>query len=287
MELFPPISYVDNYRSGYSTYSLNFQTSKKNKLDYFRPISGEKYNDKKPILIFGCSFAFGAGLEDNQTISSKLSAATKRTAYNFGICATGIQHMLALIKNPNLYNKITQTPEHIIYIYITDHIIERLQTNIYPSPMTTNGINLTYKFKDNRLILDYKPFYNFSKNFIVKSLYYQADLKRRNEDQATKEYNAKLVKQIFIESKKEIEKKYPNIKFTIIRYEVEDDNADIFEMPQMWSDLENEGFTVIKSSDLIGRKYKYHSQDTNEDYYHPSEQAWDMLIPPLIKKLDL
>lgn len=194
--------------------------------------------------------------------------------------------MLALIKNPNLYNKITQTPEHIVYIYITDHI-ESLQANIFPSPMTANGINLTYKLKDNRLILDYKPFYNFSKNFIVKSLYYQADQKRRNEYQAIKEYNAKLAKQIFIESKKEIEKKYPNIKFTVIRYEVEDDNADIFEMPQMWSDLEKEGFTVIKSSDLIGRKYKYHSQDTNEDYYHPSEQAWDMLIPPLIKRLNL
>lgn len=286
IEIFPPISYIDNYKDDYSFQSLNFQMSKKNNLDYFRSTSGEEYNDKKPILIFGCSFAYSYGLDDNQTISSKLSTATKRTVYNFGICAAGIQHMLALIKNPNLYNKINQTPEHIIYIYITSHL-ERLQANIFPQPMMANGVNLQYKLKDNSLILNYKPFYNFSKNFIIKSLYYQSDLKRNNGEQTTKEHNAKLAKQIFIESKKEIEKKYSNVKFTIIRYEVEDDNADTIEIHQMWNDLEKEGFTIIKSSDLIGRKYRFNSQDTNQDHYHPSELAWDLLIPPLVKKLNL
>lgn len=39
--------------------------------------------NKKPVVIFGCSFAYGEYLNDNQTFGYKLSKQTGRTVYNF------------------------------------------------------------------------------------------------------------------------------------------------------------------------------------------------------------
>ena len=116
---YPPVSYIDNYRASFSPQSFHYFYSKKNNIfngNYFRPReTKEAYNNKKSILIFGCSFAFGAGLNDNEIISSKLSEKTKRNVFNFGICASGISHMLALLQNEQLLGKI---PPRICYIYL-------------------------------------------------------------------------------------------------------------------------------------------------------------------------
>ena len=285
-ELFPPITYIENYKADFSPNTIIFQNDGNNHLNYFRPISGKDYKNKNSILIFGCSFAYSAGLEDSQTISEKLSRYTKRTVYNFGINASGIQHMLHILKNKKLYNKIENKPEHIIYIYIPSHI-ERLRANIFPSPMMTNGMNLKYKIKNNKLTLDSSVLDIFSKTFIIKSIFYNIDILRNNGTLENKHYNEILATEIFKESRKIIKEKYPNIKYTIIRYEVEDDYGQNIEPNGLWKRLEEEGFNVIKSSDLIGRKYRYYSEDTNEDHLHPSEAAWDLLIPPLVKKLNL
>ena len=91
---------------------------------------------------------------------------------------------------------------------------------------------------------------------------------------------------ILKETKKELETRYPNIKFIIVRYQLEDDDT-YREAPFMWEELEKQGFTIINSEDLIGRKFKYHSEDTNVDEYHPSEKVWDILLPPLIEKFNM
>lgn len=280
-DIFPPISYSDNYKIDFSPQSYNFLT--KNIPSFRRTIT--KYEEKKAILIFGCSFAYGFGLTNKETVSNKLSEYTQRTVYNFAIPATGIQHMLELIKNPDLYKELS-LPEHMIYVYIPGQM-KRLRADIFPGPLDTNGINLKYELKNNKLKLVKSPLNIFSKTFIIKSLLYQKDLKRNNSSIENKNYNALLAKAIFNESKKILEAKYPGIKFTILRYETEGDEAEYLELEEMWNDLEKDGFSVIKSSDLIGRKYKYHSKDTNIDDYHPSAYAFDILIPPLAEKLNL
>lgn len=272
--------YINFYQDYFSPQSYNYLI---NNIPAFRPTL-TKYSDKKSILIFGCSFAYGCGLTSKETISNKLSEYTQRTVYNFAIPAAGIQHMLKLIKTGICLTNIS--PEHIIYIYIPSHI-NRLRADIFLNPLYINGINLKYELKDNKLKLVKSPLNIFSKTFIIKSLLYQKDLKRNNSSIENKNYNALLAKAIFNESKKILEEKYPGIKFTILRYETEGDEAEYLELEEMWNDLEKDGFSVIKSSDLIGRKYKYHSQDTNIDECHPSAYAFDVLVPPLAEKLNL
>lgn len=194
--------------------------------------------------------------------------------------------MLPLLHNKNFYQYIKQEPEYAIYLYIPEHL-QRLKANIFPSPMMSYGINLQYKIKNNNLIINKRPLNSFSKTFIVKSLYYQQDLYRNNDNLENKYNNFILANEIFLESKKLLQEKYPNIKFIILNYEVEDDNSELVELPFMWDILKKEGFIVINSSDLIKRKFKFSSDDTNEDEYHPSEHAWDLLVPKLINELNL
>lgn len=286
LEIYPPISYIDNYRSEFSPQTFTFQIKNKKLIETYRYKYNDNYKNKKSIIIFGCSFAFGELLEDNQTISYKLSNITKRNIFNFGMNACGIQHMLSLLQNEVLYKYIKQDPEYIIYVYIPDHLY-RLKENIFPAPMTTNGINLQYKLINNTLMPDKKPFNMFSKTFIIKSLYYQFDLNRNIETKEQKYNNFILANELFLESKRILQEKYPDIKFVILNYECEDDSPENIELPFMWDVLKQEGFIIINSSDLIGRKFKYYSEDTADDDYHPSEKAWNLLVPKLIERLNL
>ena len=77
--------------------------------------------DLKPIVLFGCSFAFGFGIDDEQTFSYKLSKYTNRTVYNRGLCGGGIQHVLYQLRREDFYKEIPE-PEYVIYLYISNHI---------------------------------------------------------------------------------------------------------------------------------------------------------------------
>ena len=96
-----------------------------------------------------------------------------------------------------------------------------------------------------------------------------------------------MANELFLQSKKKLEEHYPNIKFVILKYNVENDYELNYETPFMWDFLEKEGFIILDTKDLIGRKFVSNSKDTVKDGYHPSEYAWDLIIPPLIKKLNL
>ena len=47
----------------------------------------------KPILIMGCSFAYGAGLKDDETFSYKLGLETGRPVYNRSIMGGGLSNI--------------------------------------------------------------------------------------------------------------------------------------------------------------------------------------------------
>ena len=286
LKIYPPISYIDNYKSNYSTQSYIFQKRNKNNFNYFRNnIYNKNYNNKS-IIFFGCSYTFGAQLSDEQTLSNKLAKKLNINVYNFGICASGIQHMLSLLQNNNFYNLIKEEPKYAIYTIIPDHF-GRLQKYIFPSPMMANGINLQYELKNSKLKKRYIPLNLFSKSFLVKSIYYQIDTKRNDFEPNIKEQNNLLAYYIFTESFQILKKKYPNIKFIILRYETEEDLAEEYENEKIWENLKKQGIIIINSSDLIGRKFKYASEDTCEDQYHPSEKAWDLLVPKLIEQIEL
>ncbi len=282
----PPRKY-SNYlfgNIGYTISSLKY-LSKKN---FRKNFANSDDNKKPPIILFGCSFTYGTMLEDNQTFSYKLSKLTKRNVYNYALEACGIQHMYYFLSNKKFYKNISSAsypPPYVIYVYIPSHL-QRLTSNIFPNSLSSNGCIVLYTLKDNNLKLKKMPSFLF-RSFLIKKIFYLIDKKN---NKMTIENNYKkfiLANELFLQSKKQLEKRYPNIKFVILKYNVENNWEDGYEMPFMWDVLKKEGFIVIDSKDLIGRKFKYNSEDSVQDGYHPSEKAWDLLVPKLVKKLNL
>ncbi len=285
--LYPPPKQYISFFTNEVGYTLNQLKDFPENQDFFRSnIANSDLNTLPPIIIFGCSFAFGTFLNDNQTFTYKLTKLTKRNTYNKALEACGIQHMFYFLSNEKFYNDFSSNPpEYVIYVYIPSHL-QRLNSNIFPESLSLNGKLLLYKLKDNDLKMEKNTSILF-KSFLIKKIFYLIDEKN---NQATLENNYKkfiLANELFKQSKKKLEEHYPNIKFVILKYNVENECDLKYEMPFMWDVLKKEGFIIINSEDLIGRKFKDFSEDSTYDGYHPSEKAWDLLIPQLVKKLNL
>ena len=258
------------------------------KLRYYREnIYNNMSNQKnQSIIVFGCSFAAGWLLKDEDVFSNKLSKYTNRNVYNMSLPACGIQHMFHLLKDEifhkYIYKNEIKTPEYAIYVYIPSHL-QRISSITFPSITTSNGDNLIYELNKKKLVeKQYFPFIH--KFYLVKKINLLIEKQHPPTDIEIKYKNFAIANELFVESKKILEKHYPNIKFVILKFSSENDFS-IYELPFMWDVLEKEGFIIVDSKDLIGRIYT--KEDTAEDNFHPNAQAWEELIPPLVKKLKL
>jgi hypothetical protein len=76
------------------------------------------------VLFFGCSYAFGHGLDDDQTLPYQVetkSSGRWRTL-NFGVDAYGPQHMLALVESGRVRRIVASSPRYAIYEAIPQHV---------------------------------------------------------------------------------------------------------------------------------------------------------------------
>lgn len=253
---------------------------------YFRTLEQDNAN-KKSIALLGCSFTYGDSLSDEETFSHQLYEKTKGyDIYNWGICGAGIQHMLYLLKDIKVLNEIKNPPEYVIYTYIPSHI-ERIRY-YYFTENTSNFIAITSKFDSHKnIVLEKdvffpKPFY---KTFIMKLLF---DLKSKYEKINETKYfneNKEMLYQILLQTKQIINNKYPQTKFVILIYDENPSNDFHFYMKDYFDKLQQNGFIIIKVDDLIGAEQK--NKERQKDGFHPNAQAWNLIVPKLIEKLNL
>lgn len=279
-----PSSYFKYYDNNWFGHSITSYKNYYQKLSTrFRGDIISKENINRPILLFGCSFAFGCSLEEEQTFAYKISTLTKRNIYNKALEACGIQHLYYLLTHKEFYDTLPQNPEYAVYVYIASHL-DRLNNYIFPNEMTSNGAYLHYELKDNNLKLR-KELPILYKSFLIKKVLSKIDEKNSLDNTIIKEKIGNLAVKLFIENKKLLQEKYPDIKFVILRYYSDGGGSADNEMPDMWKKLENEGFIILNSMELIGRIFTV--EDTVWDRCHPSEDAWEELIPQFLQKLNL
>ena len=278
-------SYLNFWRSNewytqsvtsYKTY-FNFLSKK------FREDNVSDANKKGSILIFGCSYAYGSLLENDETFGYKLFNLTNRNVYNRAIQACGIQHMYYLLEHDELYKTLPDNVEYVIYVYIPSQI-DRIVKNIFPTPMLTNGAYLKYELKEDKLKLkqDYPFLY---RSFIVKKIFSLIDEVNSLSNQKIKDKAINTAIKLFSESKILVQKKYPKSKFIIIRYYQDFDNRNFYENDFLWQELDQKGFIILDTRDLIKREFT--KQDTTTDGLHPNSESWDLLVPKIVEKLKL
>lgn len=234
---------------------------------------------KKPILIFGCSYAHGYGLEEDKNFSSQLAKLTGRPVYNRSLGGMAPQFMLYQVSNDEFYD-IVPKPEYVIYVLIESHIarVNIGQNNIYTRYVFYSEKN---DGGDKYLVRNYlkEIFYRSSLVYLIRT---KMDYSRmRNKP---KKHEIEKLEYHFIDAKREMEKRWGNdIKFVVLFY---DEKKYVTKMSSLISDLEKEGMIVVDINKLSNIDFKEEEYKLSGDT-HPNAKAWEVLTPLLIRKLGL
>ena len=261
----------------HSSFNQTYELLKKR----LRQPVGMEYNSR-PILLMGCSFAYGYHLPEKDNLQSQLSYLLKKPVYNRAYeLWWGLQTMLFQSRREDFYQEIPN-PEFVVYVLIRDYIVRINSAYIntfhrYP--------HLHYKLKDDKdkvIITTVMGIYdNFS---FLYNLFMFKKCTIFHSMLVSEQESFDLMKHFFIQTKKEYDKHWKNYKFIILVYEENQGVREYFERVD-WKTLEKEGFIVVTTSQLIGRVLDLHEDVLQEDNYHPSSLAWKIIAPPLASNI--
>ncbi len=228
----------------------------------------------KPILFMGCSFTYGDGLSEDETVSAKTAKLTGRPVYNRAGKGFGLDQYLYLSKRNDFYTKIPE-PEYIIYVYIYDHVNRISKFKIHPLWL---DFQPRYKLKNNKLV-EMKP--KFYDRFLFVEVF-QYNYNYRTHKITENE----LVEKYFTEAQTEFKKHWPNSKLVILLYPLEHSKGPL-DSSLIWNDLREKGFTVIDLTELENYKLDFNADEYVVDGYHPNGKIWDLILPKILKKLGI
>jgi hypothetical protein len=100
----------------------------------------------KFLLFFGCSFTFGLGLQDNQTLPFYTACHLDNyMPYNYAFGGYGTQQMLPKLQSDALPDEIKEAEGVAVYVYIAWHVV---RTAGFMSVYNGWGRNMPYYFID-------------------------------------------------------------------------------------------------------------------------------------------
>lgn len=247
-----------------------------------RKIFGEKYS-KNPIIILGCSYAYGHCLEKEKTFPYLLSLETKRPVINFANCGSEILDNLEVLSvylnnNPNKL-ELVKNADYIVYLYMWDHI-----NRIISNERLLQYYNKIYQPSFFDRILE--------KLFVFHFLNINIKKKKIIDKYPNSEKSTLYLKNVILYSYKELKKYAPNAKMIIILYDekISDEyllstikySADVINST-MWQELEKEtkgDIKVLHTKDITGFVFDK-DWKTDEDFaeWHPNARVWEYFTP--------
>lgn len=283
------ISYNDNITEEFVAKRLEYTGESHNQFCGEERIKfGENYK-KNPIIILGCSYAYGHGLQREETFPYLLSNLTKRPVYNFGTCGSEALSSLAFFYNETKEEPI-KNPDYVIYIYMSDHINRYMNINtIYWNYNLIFGSNYNKyqkKISDIPLIKLILSYWELNKilNF-------------NNEDYKQYFHNSEIyLKKVILSINKEIKTLYPNTKMIIILYNDKvarlysplktKFDSEMLYYSDIWDELSKEtDITIVRTKDITGflfdKNYKIKADIAD---WHPNAKAWKVFTPKFAEK---
>lgn len=242
--------------------------------DFRTPAVGKSYKGNKDIVLAGCSYAYGTGIEQEETFGEELARNLHDyKIYNAALEGGSPRETLYLLRNykkcaeQGIFPENSANTKYFIYTFIGDQgrilflDIFRISP-VFKAYKDNNGIErLAYTEKRSIFDKSYIKFF-FGYNYSPK-------------------LNDRMIKATtlyFSEMKLDVKKAFPNAKFILFVYDDENYDYD-------WSILEKEGITVLKLEEMSDipiasdEKYLYKS--------HPNGLAWQIVVPILIKNLNM
>lgn len=255
---------LSHYKEAYINY--NFDSFRK--YVYREPII--KNNEKRAIILFGCSFTYGDYLKDNETFGYVLSEYYDKTVYNFGVSSGSPREMLYMLSNSERYLPKVDA-EYVFFVYIGAQVRRLLFDNWPLESYSRPG----FKVIDGNIV-----FYTQRKFSIKRLIFYrtisQIIAEKRISNGDISAYN--LLNLFFLQSYKKIKQQYPNSKFIILVY----DETGL----EKWNQLIDNDIRIIKLWNIVDVDYYTQSYQVKDDP-HPNKKFWELVVPALSKKLKL
>ena len=248
-----------------------------------RIINGQNYSGNA-VLLLGCSYTFGQYLQPSQTLGHKLSSKLKKTVYNFGIPGLGTCDILRVLHTDKNIKYIKKPVNIVIYTYMYDHYSRCPQDYA------------TYEFLRKNDYLD-ETYTFFDKFYLIKNFKRKIFENRFKKHENYYPYLRKMI----LSLKNKTSKMFPNSIFILFIYEdyeknlnmfhqdMNDDAKTIINNQDFWNCFKKEDIYVVRSSDFIGRTMNLPKERVKDDRCmtpHPSEYAWDELVPHLAKYIN-
>lgn len=145
---------------------------------------------QSPVLFFGCSFTFGHGLNDDETLPAFLHASNPEqwNAINMGYDGYGVHQTLAMLETQMEKDLLReQIPKAAFYTAITDHVfrgVGRLNHNIGPKYKLDNKARVIPRDKEslNGRELKYKAKWLLAKSSLLRRVLFSYTSLSREED---------------------------------------------------------------------------------------------------------
>lgn len=230
-------------------------------------------------LFFGCSIAFGEGLEDNQTLAYSFQQETGKNAYNFAVSGHGTNNVLARLQYKNISDLVAEKNGVGFYIFFWDHIYRGIGSMARYTAWTNNEPYFTMEdgklvrrkmFKDGRKNISRAYEYLYQSN-IVK--YFEMDLPLR-----LNESHFDLISEMVLESKKKYKQQFGNDDFYMVIYPAYKVYTED-QMKQFKAMLKKKGVKCIDLSDFI----EYSPKHTLNGDAHPNAET-NLLVAKELKK---
>ncbi|MBS0289654.1 MAG: hypothetical protein JSS07_06435 [Proteobacteria bacterium] len=181
---------------------------------------------KGAILFFGCSFTFGVGVNDNETLPYQVGSKLQGQAnvYNFGYGGYGPQQMLSALEQGLVDKIVLEQPKHAFYVAIPSHIVRSAgltSWNIHDPKYDLDEKGEIYyagHFDEKTISLPHwvqQCYSQLNKSYLWQKI--QASLLRKINDRDIDRYI-----KIVIKAKTIFEQRYPQAKFNIIYWNIAD-----------------------------------------------------------------
>ncbi|MBR1616861.1 hypothetical protein IJ670_01785 [bacterium] len=251
--------------------------------------------NKKPIAILGCSFAYGTDINQQDTLAYKLQAMTGRKVYNYSTPAQGLQYVLYKIQHSSFFDKSSPSMDYVIYVFMEDHTRRMYKTFRvfedkyeylkYLPDKSNKEFPLKTNVKDKIGLIDYIRETQVIKRIEEMFVWLIPDSKKFD-----------FLKLHLLCANKILKKKHPTTQMVVIvcnsKAYLKNHKENSFLKPfrtSRWHELEKEGIKVIN---FDTPQYDFLSQpeyNTKSDTYssHPSGLTWDVVAPVVIKELKL
>lgn len=247
------------------------------------PAEPDNPSPKKPIIISGCSIAYGIFLPFKDTLGYKLSQLTGRTVYNRGMSSTCISHVLYELTKTNIYDNYP-SPDYFFFIY--DPALHSERVNTLTFNPTSQIEYLRYKLKNEELKISGYDFVNIP--YISSLSLYRHLMFNANVHNVLSNYNKKLTTALFKETNKQIHRIFPNTKFIVIIYEGNMREKDL--KNKFYKDIIDEinanGIDSVSVNTLID-DFSNSPEYKEEDNIHPNSAFWNKFSGKLVQKYNL